>query len=222
MLAGKISDPNLIHIYLCFFPRPCHPEPRLQLHLSGASFWDPQSGLSFFRTSSSGKRHWLSKWLTWAQVNSIFKIQWKDTSYVMSMPRGRFMPVFVFVTLFFLWVHAEQMEGGDQLLGGSLTKFAIHWNHLGISNKYWCLTTRKDLKGIMQSKIGQTEKGKTHMISHVESKTDKQTKEWTYWYREQIGGCLRWGVSEMGEEGQKIQTPSYKEVPRMWCRTWWL
>ena len=47
---------------------------------------------------------------------------------------------------------------------------------------------------------------------YVECKTKSQTHR----YREQIGGCQRWGVAdEMGESGQKIQTSSYK-INKSW------
>ena len=58
-----------------------------------------------------------------------------------------------------------------------------------------------DRKGIMLNEISQTEKDRCSMISLVFEKKQKQT----YRNREQIGGCQREGVGEMGEGGsQKV------------------
>ena len=67
------------------------------------------------------------------------------------------------------------------------------------------------LKGIILSEISQTEKDKYYLISlYVESK-----KNQTHGYREQIGGCQRQELGEMGEDGQKVQTFSYK-ITNFW------
>ena len=40
-------------------------------------------------------------------------------------------------------------------------------------------------------------------------------KNQTHRNREQIGGCQRQGVAEMGEASQKVQIPSYK-INKFW------
>ena len=68
-----------------------------------------------------------------------------------------------------------------------------------------------DLEGVMLSKISHTQKNKYCMISHIWN-NEKQTKQ-THRYREQFGGCWKWGVRKVGkkaEGSQNIQTSSYK------------
>ena len=55
-----------------------------------------------------------------------------------------------------------------------------------------------DLEGIKSSEISQTEEDKYCIIALIcgisKHKTNKKTKqEQTYRYREQTGGCQRWG-----------------------------
>ena len=53
-------------------------------------------------------------------------------------------------------------------------------------------------------------------ICRIKKKEEERKK--IHRYREQIGGCQRqrWGaVGEMGEHGQRVQTPSYK-INKSW------
>ena len=70
-----------------------------------------------------------------------------------------------------------------------------------------------DPEGIMLSKISHTRKDKYCMISfiYMSNVTNKQTENQCY--RGKKSGCQRkrdWGVDQMGEWGQKIQTYSYQ------------
>ena len=53
------------------------------------------------------------------------------------------------------------------------------------------VTTWMDLKGIMLSEISQTEEDKYHIMSRISGTFKKKKK--AHRYREQIGGCQRWG-----------------------------
>ena len=69
--------------------------------------------------------------------------------------------------------------------------------------------TRMDLEGVMLSEISHTERQMISLMWNLKiQKTNDQTKQnETHGYREQIGGCQKWGgVSKMGERGQKVQT----------------
>ena len=66
--------------------------------------------------------------------------------------------------------------------------------------------TWMDLEGIMLSEISEAEKDKCPDLTYIWNlKMKAQNTNWTY--REQAGGCQRWGsVSKKGEGGQKVKT----------------
>ena len=69
--------------------------------------------------------------------------------------------------------------------------------------------TWMDLEGIMINEISEAEKDKYPDLTFIwKLKMKAKTKNWTYRYREQIGGCQRWGwMGKMGKGGQKVKTP---------------
>ena len=69
-----------------------------------------------------------------------------------------------------------------------------------------------DLEGTVSSEISEVRQSKTNTVwlhLHVESKKNNNNKTPSSQYREQTGGCQRWGGGQVGKTGkgsQKVQT----------------
>lgn len=84
------------------------------------------------------------------------------------------------------------------------------------------ITLWTDLEAIMLTEISQKEKRQI-LYDPIYMWYLKQTKKRAHGYREQMSACQRqgvgrWGMDEMGDGGQKVQSSSYR-ISKSWA--WW-